>query len=341
MQVPFDFYTVLLDSGSVIIIILLSSLVIFATRIREIYRDISVGTRRALMAYAMAGIAMAIATFVGVQPTLRFLITGIGALFLGAIVAAELWILVPEKRALQGTVGTSLLIVGVIINNFLDEFYGFPLYFMMIGLSILLIGSLYFTVVLLRENPSTFSASLLIVLLLYMATWVIGATYWTFNNPEFYVLQVIPLIVAAAIFSSIRKPWRTTLAVFLMYFTFTIGFPLLTNAYAAEEWTIFTFVGIELITAICLISPLNYFLDQAAETGAKTPLYLGGVVAFLSLLVATHSLSWSVFINSGLVWNDYIVWVDVLIGCSAITAFVLAAVSSLYGDWVQTFTREV
>ena len=86
---------------------------------------------------------------------------------------------------------------------------------------------------------------------------------------------------------------------------------------------------------------MNYFLDQAADTGAKTPLYLGAVVTFLTLLVTTHALSWSVFISSGLVWNDYIVWVDVIIGCSAIVAFVLAAVSSLYGDWVQTFTREV
>jgi hypothetical protein len=173
-----------------------------------------------------------------------------------------------------------------------------------------------------------------------MLTWVIGATYWTFNNPEYYVVQVIPLIVAAAIFSSIRKPWRTTLAVFIMLFTFTIGVPLLTTSFNAGSWTIFAFVGIEVFTAFCLISPLNYFLDQAAETGAKTPLYLGGVVALIALLVSTHALSWAVFISNGLVWNQYLVWIDVLIGCSAIISFMLAVISSLYGDWAQTITRE-
>jgi hypothetical protein len=292
------------------------------------------------MAYAMSGVAMCIATFVGIQEPLRFLITGTGALFLGTIVIAELWILVSEKRAMQGTMVTVLIIAGVYANNFLEEFLGLPLYFMMVGLSILLLGALYFALVLLRENPSTFSASLLIVLVLYMATWVIGATYWTFDNPEYYVVQVIPLIVAATVFSSVRRPWRTTLAAFIMLFTFTLGVPLLVNAYTVSSWTIFYFVGVEFFTAFCLIAPLNYFLDQNAETGAKTPLYLGAVVALVALLVGTHSLSWAVFISDGLVWNQYLVWVDVLLGSSAIIAFMLAAVSSLYGDWAHTLTRE-
>jgi hypothetical protein len=125
-----------------------------------------------------------------------------------------------------------------------------------------------------------------------------------------------------------------------MYFTMTIGLPIVINAYNAADWVTLSFVSVELITAFCLISPLNYFLDQHAETGAKTPLYLGAVVAFLALLVSTHSLSWAVFIQGGLVWNNYIVWIDVIIGCSAIVAFVLAVVSSLYGDWALTITRE-
>ena len=322
-----DFYIALLDSGSVIIVVLLSSLGIFASRIKEIYADIGKGTRYALIAYAMSGVAMAFASFVSVNADLRFLVTGAGAFFLGAIVIAQLWILIPEERAKQGSVAVVVIILGVITNNFLEEFLGFPLYFMMVGLSILLLGALYFAVVLLRENPSTFTASLLIILILYMATWVIGMTGWTFTNPQYYVIQVIPLIVAATVFSSVRRPWRTSLAVFVMLFTFTIGVPILTTAYNAGSWIIFYFVAAEMFTVFCLISPLNYFLDQAAETGTKTPLYLGGVVAFIALLVSTHSLSWAVFVTDGYSWNQYIVWVDVIIGSAAIVAFMLAAVS--------------
>ncbi|MFW9788352.1 MAG: hypothetical protein ACFFE2_08700 [Candidatus Thorarchaeota archaeon] len=340
MQIPIDFYSTLLDSGNVIVVVLALSLILFASRVREIYPDIGVGTRRALIAYAMSGIAMALATFTAVSEVMRFMVTGTGAFFLGAILIAELYILQPEKRANQGMVVIVLIIIGVYVNNFLEEIYNFPLYFMMIGLTVLLLGAVYFALVLLRENPSTFSASLLIVLLLYMSTWIIAASGWIFNNPEYYILQVIPIIVAATVFSSIRKPWRTTIAVFLMLFTFTLGTPILASAADAGSWTIFFFVGAEMFTAFCLMAPLNYFLDQAFETGAKTPLYLGAVVTFVALLVATHSLSWAVFISNGLIWNQYLVWVDVIIGSLAIIAFMLAAVSSLYGDWVQTFTRE-
>jgi hypothetical protein len=341
IEIPIDFDKVLIDSGSIIIVILLVSLLIFAQRIRDIYPDIGLGTRRALIAYSMTGVAMALATFFGVHESFRFLITGTGAFFLGAIVIAQAWILFSTKRARQSTAISSFIVIGVYANNFLDEFLGFPPYFMMIGLSILLVASVYLAVVLLRENPSTFSASLLVVLLLYMSTWVIAATDWTFNHPQYFILQVIPLIVAATIFSSVRRPWRRTLATFILYFAITIGLPMLIDAFRVGSWTIFYFVGVEIFTALCLMAPLEYFLEQAEETGARMPLYLGAVITFIALLVCTHSLSWALFINQRLAWNQYLIWVDVVLVSCAIIAFMLAAASSFFGDWAQTFTREV
>ncbi len=157
-EIPIDFDKALVDSGSVIIVILLISLLIYARRIQEIYQDIGVCTKRALTAYAMTGIAMAIATFVGINEPFRFMITGTGSFFLGAIVIAQAWILFAPNRAKQVTILTIIIIIGVFANNFLEEFLGFPLYFMMIGLSILLVASVYLSIVLLRENPSIFSA---------------------------------------------------------------------------------------------------------------------------------------------------------------------------------------
>ena len=81
MQVPIDFYSALLDSGNVIVVVLAISLMLFGSRVRDIYPDIGVGTRRALMAYAMSGIAMALATFTAVSEFMRFMVTGTGAFF--------------------------------------------------------------------------------------------------------------------------------------------------------------------------------------------------------------------------------------------------------------------
>lgn len=341
IEIPIDFDRALIDSGSIIIVILIVSLMIYASRIREIYSDIGIGTRRALVAYSFTGIAMSLATLFGIHEAYRFMITGTGSFFLGAIVIAQAWILWSPNRAKQVSIATILIIIGVFVNNFLEEFLGFPLYFMMIGLSILLVLSVYLSVVLLRENPSTFSVSLLVVLFSYMSTWIFAATGWTFSHPQYYILQVIPLIVAATVFASVRKPGRRTLATFIMYFTITIGLPLVVDAFRVGSWVIFYFVGVEMFTALCLIAPLEYFLEQAGETGARMPLYLGAVVTFVALLVSTHSLSWALFINQRLVWNQYLVWVDVVLGSCAIIAFMLAAVSSFFGDWVQTVTREV
>ncbi len=340
MQIPIDFDKALINAGIVITLILLFSMIVYAKRIRGIYSDISSDTKRALLAFSMTGISIALAIFVRVQVPLRFMITGTAVLFLGTILITELWILFSPRLAKQGTVITTLIIVIAYVYNFLEEFFGFPIYFTMIQLSILLIVSVYLAVVLLRENPSTFSAGLLLVLLLHMSIWIIGAIDWTFAHPQYYIVQFIPPIVASTVFISIRKPWRTTLTTFILFFTITIGLPLLIASYQVQSWTIFLFVGVELFAALCLIAPLEYFLEQANQTGARMPLYLGAVVIFIAVLVSTHSLSWTLFINQRLAWNRYLVWVDVIIGSCAIIAFMLAAVSSFYGEWVQTFTRE-
>jgi hypothetical protein len=288
----------------------------------------------------MTGIAMTFALLTIMYEPLRFMLTSTGAFFLGAIVIAEIWILYTPPRAKEGTITTTIIMIGVLLDNIVGEFFGITLYFIMIGLSILLIISVYLSVVLLRENPSTFSASLLVILILYMFTWVIATTGWTFDHPQFYILQVLPLVAAATVFGSIRKPWRYTLATFILYFTITLGFPMLIASFRVGSWSIFYFVGVELFAALCLIAPLDYFLEQADQTGARMPLYLGAVITFIALLVSTRSLSWALFLNQRLVWNQYLTWVNVILGSCAIIAFMLAAVSTLFGEWVQIFIRE-
>jgi len=340
MQIPIDFDVIHLDSGNIIILILLLSLLIFTRRVREIYSDIGLGTRRALIAYSMTGIAMAFAILMIMYEPLRFMMTSTGAFFLGAVVIAEVWILFPTSRAKLGTITTTFIVIGVVIDNLAGEFFGYTLYFIIIGPSILLIASAYLSVVLLRENPSTFSASLLLVLILYMLTWVIATTGWTFAHPQSYILQVLPLIVAATVFSSIRKPWRYTLATFILYFTITLGIPMVMASLRVGSWSIFYYVVIEMFAALCLIAPLDYFLEQADETGARMPLYLGAVITFVALLVSTRSLSWTLFMNQRLVWDQYLAWINVVLVSCAIIALMLAAASTLYSDWVRTLTRE-
>ncbi|MGY5851994.1 MAG: hypothetical protein RTU92_00335, partial [Candidatus Thorarchaeota archaeon] len=105
------FYSALLDAGNTIYIIIIVSLVIFAQRVKEIFPDLTTGTRRALAAYGLSGLAMIAATYSGLTEELRFMIYSTGAIFLGSILIAQFWILFSEDRARRVTIGAILLVL--------------------------------------------------------------------------------------------------------------------------------------------------------------------------------------------------------------------------------------
>lgn len=328
-------------SGLVIFALLLLSLAVYAFRVKEIYKDVTPGTQRALWGYGVSGVGMAIATMFGLYEPFRFLIMAVGALFLGSIVFAQQWVLFRPERAKIGSVLVVIMVTLVFVDNFV-RYYFIPTMSMMLAiipLTILLMGSIVFSLILIRESPSTFTVSIFAMMLLYMATWVLASTAWTFNNPQFYIFQTIPLVVAAAIFSTVRRPLRTTLSAFLLLLMITVNVPLIHASSLTLEWDIVLYVSAQAFVLVCMIAPLNYFIQQATESGALTPRYLAMVVAFVGVLVTWHSIGWGTFINLGY-WNQYLIWVDILLGALAVSAFLLAAVASGFGDWMYATTRE-
>jgi len=336
-----DFMEALEASGLVIFILLIISLFIYQYRVREIYGNVAKGTQRALWGYGFSGLGMSIATIFGLYEPFRFLIMGIGALFLGSILFAQLWILFTPERAQTGSIIIFALVGLAIADNIIREFLYPELTLMMsiIPLTILLIGSIFFSVVLVRESPSTFTVSIFVMMLLYMLTWVLAASSWTIDNPQFYLFQTIPLVVAVAIFGSVRRPLRITLSLFMVLLMITISIPLIYASTLSGEVVISSVVLTLAIVVLCFIAPLNYFVEQAAESGARTPRYLAMVVAFVSILVVWHSLGWAMFITDG-IWNQYMIWIDIVLGSLAVIAFLLSAVASGFGEWVYAVTRE-
>ncbi len=341
-----DFYLALLASGSTIVVILAITLMIYAVRIREIFPELTIGTRRALIAYALSGIGMIFATLVSVNEPYRYLVMAAGAMFLGFVLYAVMWILYEGKQASRGANLAVVLIVLSFVGTFGGRYINSMFDMLTYGsLTILLIGALVFTVVLLRENLTAFTGSLFAVLALYLATWVIGMTRWTFENPEWFVLQILPLIVAASIYGSVRSSWRRTVALFIQLFNFSVLVPIISVSYESGEILIWGVLLVEMIAGLALIAPLDYFYLQATKTGSLTSRYLGITVSAIAILVVSHGLSWAVFVSNGAIpnvtWNFYMIWLDVLIGGIAVIAFILAPISALFGDWVYSTTREV
>ncbi|MHA1906948.1 MAG: hypothetical protein ACW98Y_06615 [Candidatus Thorarchaeota archaeon] len=341
-----DFYEALIASGSVIVVILLSTLLIYFARIREITADITPGTRRALYAYGGAGIGMMFASIVSIQPEGRFLTMGAGAVFLGFILYAEMWILYEGKKASRGGNAALLLMIVSLVSSFGAEYVYSSLSMLnMVAISILLVGTLTFTVVLLRENLTAFTGSLFAVLVLYLATWGLAATSWTFDNPEFYILQILPLVVAGSIYGSVRSSWRRTVALFIQLLNFSVLSPLIVVSFESGEPLIWGVLVVEMIAGLALIAPLDYFYEQATKSGSMTSRYLGLTVSAVALLVITHGLSWAYYISNGGIqnvsWNFYMIWVDATIGGIAVIAFILAPITALFGEWVYSTSREI
>ncbi|MHA2424923.1 MAG: hypothetical protein ACXAEF_09060 [Candidatus Thorarchaeota archaeon] len=341
-----DFYSALIASGSIIVVILGLTITIYFSKIREIMPELTAGTRRALIAYGFSGVGMIFATLVSVNEPYRYLVMAAGAVFLGFVMYAEMWILYEGKKASRLANLSVLLMILSFVGSFGGEFIHSSFDMLTMGsLTILLVGALVYTVVLLRENLTAFTGSLFAVLVLYLATWIIGITGWTFDNPEWFVIQILPLIVAASIYGSVRNSWRRTVALFIQLFNFSVLMPLIVVSFESGEFLIYGVLFVEMLAGLALIAPLDYFYLQATKTGSLTSRYLGITVSAVALLVVSHGLSWSVYVSNGAIpnvsWNFYMIWIDVVIGGIAIIAFVLAPITALFGEWIYSTSREV
>ncbi|MBD3408345.1 MAG: hypothetical protein GF411_19635 [Candidatus Lokiarchaeota archaeon] len=337
-------YTLAMNiSGLVVSIIISFSLLIYVKRIREIYGTLTIYTQRALTAFGIAGIFVTLSVLAGMMEPLRFIITGFNALFLGFVLIAQMNILFQEgNRARNGTIITAFLIVPVIFENIQRLFTGTSILILFAPiLALFLIATFFFALTLLKENPTIFTGSLTLLLLMYIMTWWLASTGFVWSNPEYYIFVNAPLIVGAAIFGSIRKPPRTMITILLFGTGLTICIPLIIVALSFGTYVIWSFVLACLITGLCILAPLDFFLGELTRTEARVPKYIALVLGSISLLLFTHSLSWAVYISQNEVFNRYMIWFDVLLGCFGLTGITLAAASTALGERGYSVTREI
>lgn len=337
-------YTLALNiSGWVVTVIIFVSLWIYGRRVREIFDTLTVHTQRALMAFGTAGFFVTLSVLGGIVVELRYFITGFNTLFLAFVLIAQMNILFQEgNRARNGTIITAFLVVPVIIENIQRLFTGQVILILFAPiLTLLLASTFFFAVILLKENPSVFTGSLALLLLMYILTWGFASSGWVWDNPEYFIFVDIPLLVGAAIFGSIRQPPRTMITIFLVGSGLAICIPLIIVALIEGAYIIWSFVTACLIAGLCILAPLNFFMREAQRTVARTPRFIALVLGSISLLLFTHSLSWSVYIHQELVFNRYMIWIDVVLGCIGMIGITLAAASTAMGDRGYSITREI
>lgn len=337
-----DFSQTIFISGVVTFVATLLSIVVYGRNIREIIGEVTPSTRRALITFGAAGVSMAFVPFFAVHTTMTHLVMGNSAVFLGLLFITQLNILYPQnKRAYYGRIFLVLLItVSIAISAYFRFVFPPSIGVLMIILLILLIGGILTSIILVRENPTVFSISFLVLELAFIVAWITSATGWLFANPEFFIINALPLLLGAAIFASIRRPVRIMLNIFIGLSAFTIGSSLVIVSIWAGETIITLYSQAAILSGLAMLIPLNFFIQQAQETGTRAPRFISLVLCGLSLLIITHANSFAIYQTYG-AWNQYFVWFDIILGMFAIGGFVLAGVVMNFGEKVYTYAREV
>lgn len=334
-----DFEIALYISGTITAFSLALALVVYGVQIRGVFSDVSKSTRRALIHFGVSGVLTFVVTIAGLFWR-GFFMSWMG-FFFAFIISTILYILYPDsKRASIGRAAAMLIAVLMLLENSYRFFFE-PLFTSMmeyLGVTILLIGSFVYAIVLVRDTPSAFTGSILLILVLYVITAVTAASNFIFVHHEYFIIQSTPILVSAAVFGSVRKPWRIMISIFLVLLFVSLGGGLLWGAFVAGEMAIVQFTVIALFAGMCVVAPLNFFVQQGVDTGARTPQLIGNVLIALALLIATHTNSWAVYqsvtyepLKPALVWNEWFVSVDVILGVIAIMSFLMAAGAASFG----------
>lgn len=332
-----DFSLALIISGLVTAVLLSIALIVYGFSVKRILNDVTPNTRKALISFGFAGLLTVIVTLTGIiDSRLQFAVMGI---FFALMVSTILYVLYPEgSRAKKGRYLAFIISIIMIIENqlVLHGYLGSSM-FQYMGLTILIISSFTLSFILVRDTPSSFTASVLLILILYLFTGVTAITHFTFNNPEYFIVQSLPIIISVAVYASISRPWRSMISIFLIAFAISLGSGLIIGALLVGNSLIWQYTLVALIASLFLISPLNYFVQQGAETGARTPRLIGYVLIALCLLILSHTNSWAVYVvemlpKPAMAWNISFVAIDTILGTIAIVCFVLAGAAANFGE---------
>jgi len=337
-------------SGVVASLILLVSLVVFWRRVRVVSGDLALGTRTSLAFYGIAGVGLAMTTLAALPSATRFLIPATAVFFLGSVVIAQQWVLFSPSQARIGSIAVLLMIAASLVESVrlylggtvevVDILAGSVV--ILVLLALLALASLVFALILVRETPSTFTLSMLLLLLLYLASRALGIFRSVSVYPETFIVQVLPPVLASTVFASMKQPRRTLLTLFLLLLLVAVQLPLACEFLGTVRiWVVF---AAEAFACVCLVSPFNYFAKQASDTGARTPAFLGSVVALVAAMVIIHGVSFSVGIvlasTPRVAMYDYTNWMTAVLGACALGSFALATVSSGFAEWIYSVTRE-
>lgn len=331
-----DFNLAMTISGLVSAGILVAALATLIGRLRSVYEQVTVSTRRTLILFGFATLClgMIVLSFEFIPNMLRLW----WVLFFVFMIMSQIHILTKSTAAIRGAAvfvtAFSIPIMGSVVLEPSFEAVMLPAGVVVFGV---LAVALAFRLARISQTP--FTGSILVVTLLSVFTIVLIQLGVLVAEPRYFIILSLPLVVSSSILFSMLKPWRWIIIGSLGLFVISTAIPIAIAAIMAGDFFIWSYVLVASIAGACAIAPLNFFMTEAINTRARTPAYLSLVLIGLTLLAVSHANAWAIAQQFGS-WDRNILFIDWIIGVFVVAAFVQSGASAVMSDRGRLITRE-
>ncbi|MDF1541125.1 MAG: hypothetical protein P1Q69_19665, partial [Candidatus Thorarchaeota archaeon] len=337
-----DFSLSVTIAGLISTALLLMALGVYYRRFREISGQLTPPTRRALASFGIGVFFLALVGPTGlIAPS--FTLVWTAALF-AALAIAQLN-LTNDNESMVRRASILLIIlsaftsVEAIARIFIPAF-SLP-YVTYAFLAILIVISMIGAIYALKESPSPFTASMLGIIVFTIITEFTASSGFITEAPQFFILQIIPIVCAVGVLGSMLRPWRNILTLTMLSLIVTVGPALFIPAFIANNMTIFLFTTALTFALLCFTVPMSFFLQQAIETRATTARYISLALISIGLLALTHGNNYAIANSPIGVWDESILYFDWFLGVFGVSAFTMSAIASSFSANIRQASREV
>ncbi len=338
-----DFLISLYISGIIATVLLYGSLYIYYRRLYIVEGQVASDTFQSLRAFGVSIFALGL-----VFPSAILLpsfLPAVVAFSLFGMVSSQMFIAFdPESRMRKIGPASIVLLVILLIEStarLLIVPYPLPPIGLIFVLSFFVIVAFGGALYVLRESPSPFTASMIVILVFTLIAGITATILDVLASPQFFLILIVPVIVAAAVVGSMLRPWRNIITLAMLGLIISTGPALFIAGYVAGNMTIFLFTASLTFALISLIIPLSFFLQQAVDTRASTALYISISLVSIGLLALTHGNNFAIANSAIGLWDETILFIDWLFGLLAVSAFTMASIASSFSANIRHASREI
>lgn len=337
-----DFSLSVQIAGIISMVLLYASLYIYYVRLHGIKERITTETHSSLQAFGLSIFSLGL-----IFPTSFFMPSFIpflmGLLLFGMIGSQLLLIFSDVTRMRPYTILTFFMILILLIVPILNLLMGtnLTIFAMVFGLLPLIVIAFCGAVYVIRESPNPFTISMMVILVFAIIATMTYLLDLITAAPQFFILQILPVVVGIGVTSSMLKPWRNIISISMLALILSVGPALFIPAFIANNMTNFLFTISLTFALVCLVVPLAFFLKQAVETRATTALYISLSLISIGLLALTHGNNFAIANSPIGVWDETILFIDWFFGLLGVSAFTMAAIASSFSVTARHAAREI